>query len=55
MGYNEGEANCSKIQIRALAKNGGLVQIGGKCAENEKFKIGDIAGAKNAGKFPDVF
>ena len=34
------------IQIRTLAKNGGIIQIAGKY---DKFKMGDIA--KNVGEF----
>ena len=35
------------IQIRTLAKNGGIIQIAGKY---DKFKMGD--NAKNVGEFP---
>ena len=38
MGYNNGEEIFRKwgiIQIRTVVKNGGIVQIGVKCSENE--------------------
>ena len=39
IGYKDDGDNCSKmegeIQIRKLAKNGGIVQIGTICSENK--------------------
>ena len=38
MGYNNGDENCLKMgikQIRTLAKNEGIIQIGGKWSENK--------------------
>ena len=37
------------IQIRTLVKNGGIIQMGGKCSENKiNIKMEDIA--KNVGE-----